>query len=129
MTTMAPAPAALDAVPAWGDRPDLDAASLSAEAVVRAAADRVFAAFADPAVRERWLTGVPVVVRFAIPPLHLRAAWADGIGEVVVDITSDHSGLTRVVVRHVGLPDAPAADLLERFWRDRLSALVRLVAP
>lgn len=132
MARMAPATAELAARPVWVDeqpvRTDAVGRSIEASATISAPADRLYAAFTDPAVRERWLTGVPIVMRFAIPPLHLRAAWADGIGQVVVDITADRAGATRLVVRHEELPDAHATRMLQRFWRERLKALERLLA-
>lgn len=105
---------------------DGNSVAIRVTTTLSASAERTFAAFTDATERERWLTGVPVTIRTAIAPMHLRADWADGIGRILVDVTTTHTG-SQLTVHHERLPTPDAAVVLRRFWRGRLAVLKRLL--
>ncbi|MFE9657164.1 hypothetical protein [Micromonospora sp. NPDC006431] len=87
----------------------------------------LFAAFADEAVRRRWLPDVPVRVRTATAPKTFRADWAGGPTRIAVGFTPAGEAKARVSVLHEKLADADEADRLRAYWRDRLGALKQLL--
>ncbi|GGR97802.1 hypothetical protein GCM10010169_47940 [Micromonospora fulviviridis] len=87
----------------------------------------LFAAFADEAVRRRWLPDVAVSVRTATAPRSFRADWAGGPSRIAVGFTPVNETKARVAVQHEKLADAAEADRLKAYWRDRLAALKQLL--
>ncbi|WP_205314937.1 hypothetical protein [Nonomuraea lactucae] len=84
--------------------------------------ERLFEAFADGAVRERWLLG-ELRVRTATAPRTFRADWRDGSTRVVVGFAAKGEAKAQVAVAHEKLPDAESAGRMKAFWRERLTAL------
>ncbi|MCW3842050.1 hypothetical protein ONA70_18275 [Micromonospora yasonensis] len=87
----------------------------------------LFEAFADEAVRRRWLPDVAVRVRTATAAKSFRADWAGGPSRIAVGFTPVSETKARVAVLHEKLTDAAAADRLKAYWRDRLAALKQLL--
>ncbi|MEU1837704.1 hypothetical protein [Micromonospora chersina] len=87
----------------------------------------LFEAFADEAVRHRWLPDVAVRVRTATAPKSFRADWAGGPSRIAVGFTPVSGTKARVAVQHEKLTDAAEADRLKAYWRDRLAALKHLL--
>jgi len=99
----------------------------SASKTVAAPAERLFEAFVDPAVRERWLPGAPLRERTSQPGKSARFDWEDGSTRVVVGFTPKDAGKSQVSLVHQRLPDAAAADRSKSYWRERLVALKQLL--
>jgi hypothetical protein len=89
--------------------------------------DRLYEAFADPALRERWLPGAAVEVRTAQPARSIRANWDDGSTRLVVAFTARGESKSQVALTHERVPDAGTADQLKRYWRERMAALKRVL--
>lgn len=87
----------------------------------------LFEAFADEAVRRRWLPDVAVQVRTATAPKTFRADWAGGPSRIAVGFTAVSEAKARVAVLHEKLSDAAEADRLKAYWRDRLACLKQLL--
>lgn len=87
----------------------------------------LFEAFADEAVRRRWLPDVAVRVRTATAPKSFRADWAGGPSRIAVGFTPVSGTKARVAVQHEKLTDAAEADRLKAYWRERLAALKQLL--
>jgi Domain of unknown function (DUF4287) len=100
---------------------------VSASKTVAVPVDRLYQAFADPAVRERWLPGAPVEVRGVQPAKSFRANWDDGPTRLVVWFTARGDAKSQVALVHERLPDAATADKLKPFWRERMTALKQLL--
>ena len=100
---------------------------VNASKTVAVPVDRLYAAFADPALRERWLPGAAVEVRTARPAKSLRANWEDGSTRLVVAFTARGDAKSQVALVHERVPDAGTADKLKAFWRERMAALKELL--
>lgn len=87
---------------------------------------RLFDAFADDALRRRWLPE-DVRVRTATAPKSFRADWADGSTRIVVGFAPAGESKSRVAVQHEKLADAEQAARLKAYWRERLAALKQLL--
>jgi hypothetical protein len=89
--------------------------------------DRLYEAFADPALRERWLPGATVELRTARPAKSIRANWDDGSTRLVIAFTARGEAKSQVALTHERVPDAGTADKLKAFWRERMAALRKLL--
>ncbi|MEV1332968.1 hypothetical protein AB0J20_25740 [Micromonospora costi] len=89
--------------------------------------ERLFAAFADEALRVRWLPDVEVRLRTATPPRTYRADWAGGPTRIVVGFAAIGPSRSRVAVQHEKLTGAEQAAELKAYWRDRLAVLKQLL--
>jgi Domain of unknown function (DUF4287) len=89
--------------------------------------ERLFDAFVDPAVRERWLPGAPLRERTSQPGRSVRFDWEDGSTRVVVGFTAKGAGKSQVALVHQRLPDAAAAERSKSYWRERVTALKKLL--
>jgi uncharacterized protein YndB with AHSA1/START domain len=100
---------------------------VNASRTVAVPVDRLYEAFTDPAVRERWLPGATVEIRRAQPAKSVRASWDDGSTRLVVAFTARGDAKSQVALVHERVPDAGAADKLKAFWRERMAALKQLL--
>jgi hypothetical protein len=82
----------------------------------------LFRAWADPAVRRRWLRGARVKVRTATAPKSMRLDWPDG-GIIAVGFTAKGTAKSMVALSQARVPDRPTADRLKAFWSAQLDAL------
>jgi len=100
---------------------------VNATKTVAVPAGRLYEAFADPAVRGRWLPDGAFEVRTARPGRSIRANWEDGSTRLLVAFTARGEAKSQVAVTHERVPDAATADKLKAFWRERLAALKQLL--
>lgn len=100
---------------------------VSASKTVAVPVERLYEAFADPAVRERWLPGAAFEVRTAIPAKSIRANWEDGSTRLVILFSARGESKSQVALVHERLPDAATAEQLKPWWRERVAALKRLL--
>ena len=100
---------------------------VNATKTVHVPAERLYQAFADPGLRERWLPGAAVEVRTARPGKSIRANWDDGSTRLVIAFTARGEAKSQVALAHERVPDAATADRLKSFWRERLAALKQLL--
>ena len=100
---------------------------VNASKTVAVPVDRLYEAFADPDLRERWLPGAAVEVRRAQPAKSIRANWDDGSTRLVIAFTARGEAKSQVALVHERVPDAGTADRLKAFWRERMAALKQLL--
>jgi hypothetical protein len=100
---------------------------VNATKTVAVPVDRLYEAFADPALRERWLPGAAVEVRNARPGKSIRANWDDGSTRLVIAFTARGEAKSQVALVHERVPDAGTADKLKAVWRERMAALKELL--
>jgi uncharacterized protein YndB with AHSA1/START domain len=100
---------------------------VNASRTVAVPVDRLYEAFTDPALRERWLPGARLEVRRAQPAKSVRANWDDGSTRLVVAFTARGDAKSQVALVHERVPDAGTADELKVFWRERMAALKQLL--
>ncbi|MEU6202676.1 DUF4287 domain-containing protein [Micromonospora musae] len=89
--------------------------------------DRLFAAFADPTLRARWLPDVEVRLRTATAPRTFRADWAGGPTRIVAGFEAIGETRSRVALQHEKLTGAEQATELKAYWRNRLGTLKQLL--
>jgi hypothetical protein len=100
---------------------------VNASRTVAVPVERLYEAFADPTLRERWLPGAAVEVRTARPARSIRANWDDGSTRLVIAFTARGEAKSQVALVHERVPDAGTADRLKAFWRERMAALKQLL--
>ena len=109
-----------------GVRPDGTFAG-GASKTIAAPVQRVFDAFVDAGVRERWLPGVALRERTAQPGRSARFDWDGGASRVNVTFAPLGDTKSQVAIEHDHLADAQAAAERKVFWRERLTALKALL--
>jgi hypothetical protein len=97
----------------------------AASKTISVPAERLFAAFDDAELRERWLPGAGLTVRKATAPKAFRADWADA-SRIAVGFVAKGDAKAQVAVLHEKLADAEAAARMKEYWRERLAELKRL---
>jgi hypothetical protein len=89
---------------------------------------RLYRAVHDTRTRRRWLGGVKLTVRTAIPDKSMRVTWPDGTS-VELYFVGKGSAKSQLVVQHRKLVDKPSADQMKAYWTERLGALEAILAP
>ena len=87
----------------------------------------LFDAWADAAVRKRWLDAAGAKVRSATKPKAMRIAWPDGT-VVIVGFTPKGSAKSSVAIAHTKLPDRETANQLKVYWAAQFDALGDVLA-
>jgi uncharacterized protein YndB with AHSA1/START domain len=101
--------------------------SISASKTLDVPVVRLFEAFTDEALRERWLPGRELRERTSQPGKSARFDWGDGATRVNVGFEPKGDERSQVAVAHERLPDAEAAEQMKQHWRERLNALKALL--
>ncbi|HWD46976.1 MAG TPA: hypothetical protein VHM23_25235 [Actinomycetota bacterium] len=96
---------------------------VNASKTVAVPVDRLYEAFMDPGLRERWLPGAKLEVRAAKPAKSIRANWDDGSTRLVIAFTARGDAKSQVALVHERVPDAEAAAQLKTWWRERVAVL------
>lgn len=99
----------------------------SASKTVAVSVERLFDAFADERLRERWLSGSELRVRTARRARSLRADWDDGATRVNINFTATRTGKSQAALQHERLPDADSAEEMKAWWRERMATLKRML--
>jgi Domain of unknown function (DUF4287) len=107
--------------PVGGDRDG--SYNVTASKTVGVSVERLFAAWSDPELRDRWLGDYELRERTSTPPRSARYDWEDGPTRVIVLCEAKGGGKSTVAVSHERLPDADEAARLKVFWRERMAAL------
>jgi uncharacterized protein YndB with AHSA1/START domain len=108
-----------------GERPD--GFAISASRTVAVPVGRLFEAFDDAVLRERWLPRADLRLRTATAPRTARYDWEDGTTRVIVGFDDLGESKSRVSLSHERLPDADTCEEMKAWWRERLTALRALL--
>jgi hypothetical protein len=100
-----------------------DGFAAGASKTVAVPVTRLFDAFENENVRERWLPGAEMRTRTATSPRSARYDWEDGTTRVIVGFEGVDVAKSRVFVSHERLPDAETAGEMKAWWRERLAGL------
>jgi hypothetical protein len=100
-----------------------DGFRITASKTVAVPVDRLYEAFIDTSLRERWLPGAELRERTATRPRSARFDWGDGETRVHVAFTPKGEARSTATVEHARLLDAAEAERVKAFWRDRVGAL------
>jgi hypothetical protein len=101
----------------------VDGFAAGASRTVAVPVERLFEAFTDESLRERWAPGAELRVRTATAPRTARYDWEDGSTRVLVGFDAAGEAKSRVALSHERLPDADSADEMKAYWRERLTEL------
>jgi hypothetical protein len=105
-----------------GARPDGTFAA-GASKTVAVPVERLFRAFIDADVRDRWLPGAGMRERTSQPGRSVRFDWEEDSTRVNVNLVAASAARSQVAVEHEHLPDAKTAEERKVFWRARLATL------
>ena len=97
--------------------------SVGASRTIAVPVDRLYAAFVDAELRERWLPGDRVRERTVLPYRSARFDWEDGATRLVVGFVDKGEAKSQVALVHEKVPDAEIAEELKAYWRERLGVL------
>ena len=100
---------------------------VNASKTVAVPVERLYEAFVDDRLRERWLPEARFEVRTARPHKSIRANWADGPTRLVINFTARDEAKSQVALVHERIPDAATAEELKGWWRARVADLKRLL--
>jgi len=84
---------------------------------------KLYAAWADEALRKAWLPGKKVEIRKATPRKSMRITWAGGPTGVNVAFTAKGPRKSSVTVQHIKLAGAEEAERMKGFWAEALERL------
>lgn len=101
--------------------------SVTASKTVAVPVDRLYDAFVDESLRERWLPDGGLRERTATRPKSARFDWAGGETRVVVGFTAKGEAKSVVDLEHERLADAQEADRMRVFWRERVALLKEML--
>lgn len=103
--------------------------TVTASKTVAVPAERLFQAFVDASMRERWLPGAVLRERTSRPGRAARFDWGDGATRLNVGVTAKGRSKSQAAVEHERLPDSQTAEETKTYWRERLAALKALLEP
>jgi hypothetical protein len=102
--------------------------SINASKTVAVLVERLFDAFNDKELRERWLPGVKLDVTTANPPKSFRARLGDdGSARLSVGFFPKGEGKSMAGLAVERLPDAEAAKEAKAYWSERMKLLKELL--
>ena len=100
-----------------------DGFAITAQKTVAVPVERLYDAFVDPSLRERWLPQVDLHERTVTKPKSARFDWSDGETRLIVGFEAKGEAKSVVALEHGRLPDAEEAARMKVFWRDRVAVL------
>jgi uncharacterized protein YndB with AHSA1/START domain len=100
---------------------------VGASKTVAVPAARLYAAFTDARLRERWLPGAVMKERQSRSQQSVSFDWGDGSSRVEVGLLPKGKARSEVSVQHKRLPDSKSAEKMKAHWRERLVALKALL--
>jgi hypothetical protein len=106
---------------AVGEHPD--GFTITASKTVAVPVDRLYEAFVDESVRERWLPDGELRERTVLPPRSARFDWADGATRIHVAFAAKGEDRSTAALSHERLPDGAEAERMKAFWRERVAGL------
>ena len=106
---------------AVGEHPEGFAVTVSRTIAVPAG--RLYEAFVEESVRERWLPGARMRERIATKPKSARFDWGDGSSRVNVTFLEKGEAKSTVALEHSRLADSKDRERMKAWWRERLTAL------
>jgi uncharacterized protein YndB with AHSA1/START domain len=104
-----------------------DGYSASVSRTMAAGIERLYGAWADPALRTLWLGAAPVVVTRSKDEKSMNMAWTAGGSRVEVNFTPQGAGKSKVAVQHDKLADREAVVEKKGFWAGALGRLKALL--
>jgi uncharacterized protein YndB with AHSA1/START domain len=104
-----------------GEKPDGFAVTTSKTMAV--SVERLYEAFVDASLRERWLPDGELRERTATKPKSARFDWGDSETRVNVTFLAKSEAKSTAALEHRRLADADEAERMKAYWRQRIAAL------
>jgi hypothetical protein len=104
-----------------------DGFAVSSSKTVAAPVERLYEAFVDATLRARWLPDGELRERTALKPKSARFDWGDGATRVNVFFAGKGEAKSTATVQHERLADGAEAARMKAYWRERMSALKRVL--
>ena len=100
-----------------------DGFTVTASKTVAVPVERLYAAFVDAGLRERWLPDGDLRERTTIEPRSARFDWGDGATRVHVAFAAKGEAKSTAALSHERLADGAEAERMKAFWRERVAGL------
>ena len=97
--------------------------AITATKTVAVPVDRLYEAFVDESLRQRWLPDGELRERTASKPRSARFDWGDGETRVNVTFIAKGEAKSTAALSHERLVEADEAERMKIFWRERVAAL------
>jgi uncharacterized protein YndB with AHSA1/START domain len=101
--------------------------SITASKTIDVPVKKLFDAFNNKRVRNRWLGEYELSVRTTRPAKSITADWEDGSTRLTVSFEAKSKVKSQVALAHEKITDASQADELKAFWRERMNQLKKLL--
>ena len=89
--------------------------------------ERLYDAFVDAALRERWLPDGDLRERTATKPRSARFDWGEDGTRVHVAFAAKGEAKSTAALSHERLPDGAEAARMKAFWRERVAGLKQVL--
>jgi hypothetical protein len=100
-----------------------DGFTITATKTVAVPVERLYDAFVDASLRERWLPGGDLRERTATKPRSARFDWGEDGTRVHVAFAAKGEAKSTAALSHARLPDSEEAERMKAFWRERVAGL------
>jgi hypothetical protein len=97
--------------------------SITASKTIDVPVKKLFDAFNDKRVRNRWLGNYELSVRTVRPGKSITADWENGSTRLTISFDPKSKVKSQVALAHEKIAEAPQADELKAFWRERMIEL------
>lgn len=104
-----------------------DGFAITASRTVTVTVDRLYDAFVERSLRERWLPAADLRQRTATRPRSARFDWGDSDTRVHVTFLAKGDDASTVALEHRRLANADEAQRMKSHWRERLTALQQML--
>jgi hypothetical protein len=104
-----------------------DGFAITASKTVAAPVERLYDAFVDESLRERWLPDGQLRERTATKPKSARFDWGESETRVNVTFLAKGEARSTVALEHRRLADAGEAQRMKAYWRQGITALTELL--
>lgn len=108
-----------------GEKPD--GFAITTSKTVAVPVERLFDAFLDESLRERWLPGGELRERTATKPKSARFDWGERRTRVNVTFLAKGEAKSTAALEHRRLADANEAQRMKAYWRQRVAALKEML--
>ncbi len=100
-----------------------DGFAVTATKTVAVPVERLYDAFVDASLRERWLPDGDLRERTATKPRSARFDWGEDGTRVHVTFAAKGEAKSTAALQHERLADAAEAERMKAFWRERVAGL------
>jgi len=100
-----------------------DGFEISRSKTVAVPLDRLFSAWEDQGLRQRWLSKEPIIIRKATRNKSIRMTWTDGKTSVEANFYSKGNDKSQVTAQHSKLRSATEANRMKAYWGEALDRL------